>query len=334
MLALNIKPDMSLADIIHETSKKGVLFFHNHNHVGSIQILMRSMSDMRAMKVDHLYLEIPVHLNADLKQHFEKKISTLEKPFSCFIDKEQRRLLIELVEKAHSVGIRVLAVDNNQILNSKDRVGKAQATEDLIRQRVANDDKMAGLIRSHIETLPKDHKYIGLFGGNHVRTGKVLDAFSVYLHSHVLPSGVTHQHQLPQNVTVADERTRESLKQIDIFTIVRPNLEIDQEELDLSKPCKSLSITYFNQLLKLLNISIECVACSYENDDKVHAVALVPKTDHEKMWVGVQKCMDPFSKRVESHSDTHYKWIFENIDADDVRKLIIGSIVKLRQNPK
>ena len=68
----------------------------------------------------HFYIELSEKKCKDaLKAHFkcEGKSDALDKLFSYCVDKNQRAHLKALITSAHKIGIEVLAVDVNKVLN-------------------------------------------------------------------------------------------------------------------------------------------------------------------------------------------------------------------------
>lgn len=323
-----------LAEIV-ANAQPGVVFFHNHNHKGSFQILIESMEEFAKSGVKHFYLELSQDLFKNcLKNHFELRESSLEslnKALSNMSSPEQRENLSQLIKAAHRVGVQVLAVDCNSALVDGSRLANdAKAAQNVIKARLSGDTKMANVMKRHISTLSENQKYIGLFGGNHIAicNSKNLNALSVYLHSQAIEqSDCTHINYSPSEIEGVDERTSKHIKQFDIWTMVPPELN---DELDLGKEVNSVSLLYLNRLLEKLLLPLICKAYSRKNSGKIDAIVEIDRDIASNVWGNVMDKMDPFAKRMESIGDAErQRIIFENIDQEETRQKLISSLRSL-----
>lgn len=327
----NFKPDMPLADIVQQ-SGKGTLFFHGHGHLGSYQILERSMPDFKKAGVKHFYVEISEKLFMEaLKQHFTSG-SNLDRAFSIFTNKEQASHLKALVIAAHKVGIEVLAVDPNEVLVPQSLLaGDPKAAEQIIKQRQAQDHKMVALMKTYMQQLKSGEKFIGLFGGNHISIGHSFDACRVLMQARNLEQGQTHFHVLPEQISAGDPQSAAIIKQCHFMTFVPQSFD---DSLDLSQPVESKSLGYFNRLLAAHSLP-ECKAYRHKGSGKISAVVFIPTEKIDEIWPNIVKQMDPFVKRLDtSYDPAHTAIIFDDIDHDIVRQQIIASLVKITKMQK
>lgn len=329
----NFNPNMPLAEILQQASK-GALFFHNHGHLGSYQILERAMPEFKGVK--HFYVEIPEKLFKDaLKQHFTNG-SSLDQAFSCFtsscfINQEQVSHLKDLIVAAHKVGIEVLAVDTNEVLIPDSLLaGDTKAAEQVIKQRLAQDQKVVALMKTYMQQLKSEDKYIGLFGGNHIGIGKSFPACVVLFQARNLEPGRSLHHVRPEDID-ADPKSAAIINQCHFMTFVPQNLD---DSLDLSQPVEHKNLAELNRLLGTFSLPL-CQAYRHKNSQKISAAVFIPMEQHHQIWGNIVKFMDPFVKRCDTSYDPDKALIiFDDIAQDSVRAKIVASLVHVTKSKK
>lgn len=329
--SLTFSENSSVAELV-VASGQGLLFFQSHNHQGSYQLLTRSMKELHQSGVRHFYLELPNFLNQEFKTHRKKNSTPFQTSLINLQDKLVQSEIKALVEAAHQAGIKIIAVDGNDNLNTGTQIGKSEDSKKVLAKRLTNDNQIIKNIQYFVGKLSTQEKFSGLFGSNHSLVCQKLAIPSVLIVEHnQLPDFTSHINYLPESIMGANEQTNQHLKQFNVITLVPSNL--DQDKIDFTQEVTTLSnLKYLNQLLQSYELT-SCRAYRHIASEKIDAVMEFPLNEKEsanRAWEKICAEMDPLPKFMVFESDA-IRIVFKNLETTAVLRLIVAALVELKK---
>lgn len=315
---------------IVKNSEPGVLFFHNRNHPGSYQLLITSMDEFAKKNVKHFYLQISTIFNDRLAEHRTGKIESLDSIIHELKNPILKDYLKRLIEKAHSVGIQVFAVDPKQkVLSHGETIGEPKKQQEMLDHYSSLDNELTKNISGFTKLLGKQEKFIGLFGSLRISIcdKSQLNTPSILFHADdMLTFFFNYQ---PSKIDTNTERER---KHIDCFDIVVMTPQDFEDKIDTTKEVSSgAGIKLLNQFLSTYEIPITCKGYAHTNSSTIDGVVVVNKEKINSVWKKTCEFMDPIGKRM-IQEDTNAVIIFSDVESEETRSILEIGIRKSKQH--
>lgn len=327
MNVLKFDSQTPLSEIVAQT-EEGVLFFHYHDHIGSVQLINSSLLELAKNKVKHFYLELHQNWNEALREHFHQgKSENLSKCINRLGDPTEKVNIENLIKKIHEAGIEIFAVDPGTYLVSHEGlIGNQEKSKRMVDARLKLDADIQANIQDCTSRLSKEkgEKFVGLFGNMHVGIAKHFKVPAVCFMSYERIDEGSFYNIHPSKLIVKTDEERKHVDLFDLFIMALPDLE---DSIDYTKEHKGYGIKFFNQLLEKLQIPIECKGYAHTKSSQVDAVAIIPFKDSAIVWGKLVKLLDGVSKRIDLQIELDRSLIiFENIEEKTVKERILKAL--------